>query len=220
MLRELFNLLRRDSLLEQALQSCFEMLDLCSSMVRTSVDTLRNKDVPHDGTNVYELDKRLNSFEREVRRKVLTHLALGNKADSAAGLTLASIVIDIERIGDYCKNIVDLSRDHPDRLDVAAHEDDLVAIERAALGLFESTVPTFRSGDANEARRLMEAYKVDVSKQCRVVEERLVRGDTDLSVRTAVTLALYVRFLKRISAHSKNLVSSIVNPVERIGYGE
>ncbi len=220
MFRELLNLLRRDSFIEQALQSCYDMLDLCGSMVQTSVDTLRNKDVAHDGDDVYELDKRINAFEREVRRKVLTHLVLGHRADSAAGLTLASIVIDIERIGDYCKNIVDLARDHEERLQVAEHEDELVAIERAALGLFERTVPAFRSGDEAEARNLMNAYKADVSKQCRQIEEQMVRGDTSLGVADAVTLALYVRFLKRISAHSKNLVSSIVNPVERIGYGE
>ena len=220
MFREIFKLLRRDGLLEQALQSCFEMLDLCGSMVHKAVDSLRNRDEAHPATDVYELDKKLNHFEREVRRKVLTHLALGNPADGAAAVTLVSVVIDIERIGDYCKNICDLARDHADRLDVREHEADLKEIETAALGLFERTVPAFRTGDTDAARQLMQVYKEDVSRHCREVEERLVRGETSLPASEAVTLALYVRFLKRISAHSKNLVSSIVNPVERIGYGE
>ena len=220
MFRELISLLRRDTLLEQALHACFEMLELCHSMVHTAVDTLRHQEGANEGAEVYELDKKLNSFEREVRRKVLTHLALGNRADSAAGLTLASIVIDIERIGDYCKNIVDLSRDYPGRLDAGSQEEALKSIESAALGLFDRTVPTFKDGDVDEARQLMEAYKADVSKQCRRIEEVLVRGEVELETSAAVTLALYVRFLKRISAHSKNLVSSIVNPVERIGYSE
>ena len=33
-------------------------------------------------------------------------------------------------------------------------------------------------------------------------------------------LTLDYRYLKRIAAHSRNLVSSIVNPFERIGYPE
>ena len=33
-------------------------------------------------------------------------------------------------------------------------------------------------------------------------------------------VALYLRFLKRISAHSRNLISSVVNPFDRIGYRE
>ena len=32
--------------------------------------------------------------------------------------------------------------------------------------------------------------------------------------------SLYSRYLKRIAAHSRNLISSIVNPFERIGYPE
>jgi len=34
----------------------------------------------------------------------------------------------------------------------------------------------------------------------------------------AVSTALYVRFLKRISAHLMNIASSIVNPFDRIGF--
>jgi hypothetical protein len=33
-------------------------------------------------------------------------------------------------------------------------------------------------------------------------------------------VALYVRYLKRVTAHLLNILSSVVNPVERIGYRE
>ena len=42
----------------------------------------------------------------------------------------------------------------------------------------------------------------------------------DMSVSEASATALYARYLKRISAHCRNLISSIVNPFERIGYPE
>jgi phosphate uptake regulator len=220
MFKDIVKLLRRDSLLSQALQECYEMLDLCRLMVHGAVESLRRHDTAYAGLDVRQLDKKINSFERDVRRKVLTHLALGNKADTASGLALVSIVIDIERIGDYSKNIVDLARVHPGRLDVAEHEQALTAIEQASIGLFDQAVVTFKSGDVEQARRVMHNYKSDVAKKCREVEEQLVAGRTSLSAADAVTLALYGRFLKRISAHSKNLVSSIVNPVDRIGYSE
>ena len=35
-----------------------------------------------------------------------------------------------------------------------------------------------------------------------------------------IAFALYLRFLKRIAAHSRNLASSVVNPFHRIGYPE
>ena len=42
----------------------------------------------------------------------------------------------------------------------------------------------------------------------------------DIDVGTASSVALYSRYLKRIAAHSRNLISSVVNPFERIGYPE
>ena len=45
-------------------------------------------------------------------------------------------------------------------------------------------------------------------------------ANNELSPEVAGSLCLYARYLKRIAAHSRNLVSSIVNPFERIGYPE
>jgi phosphate uptake regulator len=36
----------------------------------------------------------------------------------------------------------------------------------------------------------------------------------------AVTAALYLRYLKRVSAHIKNVATSVVNPYYRIGFRE
>jgi hypothetical protein len=36
----------------------------------------------------------------------------------------------------------------------------------------------------------------------------------------AVTVAIYLRFLKRVSAHLKNVATSVVNPYYRIGFRE
>jgi hypothetical protein len=33
-----------------------------------------------------------------------------------------------------------------------------------------------------------------------------------------VTTVLYLRYLKRVSAHLKNIASSVVNPFDRIGF--
>ena len=43
---------------------------------------------------------------------------------------------------------------------------------------------------------------------------------SDLYIASASALGLYARYLKRIAAHSRNIISSVVNPFERIGYPE
>ena len=220
MIREFLKLLSRDNLQVQALAACYEMLDLCQKMVDASVKSLRERDDAEIDIDIFSLDRKLNSFERDVRRKVMTHLSLGNTADIGSGLTLVSIVIDLERIGDYSKNIYDLAVSHPKRLVVGEHESALAAIEQVALDNFRRTAKAFKEGNIEEARVLMEEYKEDISKQVRELEGKLVSGATSLTAAEAVTLALYTRFLKRISAHSRNLISSIINPFDRIGYGE
>ena len=76
------------------------------------------------------MDKKINEFERDVRRKVMTHLAIGGKEDIGSGLVLVSVVIDIERIGDYTKNIYDLAVNHPKKLHGGSIEERLSEIEK------------------------------------------------------------------------------------------
>jgi len=40
----------------------------------------------------------------------------------------------------------------------------------------------------------------------------------ELDGREAVATALYVRYLKRVSAHLMNIASSVTNPFDRIGF--
>lgn len=220
MIRDILKLLSRDNLQVQALSECYEMLDLCHEMFHASVRSLRHRDDATVEVDIYEKDKKLNSFERDVRRKVMTHLSLGHTADISSGLMLVSIVIDLERIGDYTKNIYDLAVQHPGQLNGGDREEDLKAVESAAIDMFDRANRAFKEGDVDEARRLMGGYKEDVSKRSRRVEEALIAGETSLSVGEAVAVALYSRFLKRIAAHSRNLISSLVNPFDRIGYQE
>jgi len=218
--RDILQLLAKDNLQVQALSECYEMADLCHKMVTVSVESLRNCDDASIDIDIYQLDKRLNSFERDVRRKVMTHLSLGHTSDIASGLVLVSIVIDLERIGDYSKNIHDLAEHHPTRLRGGELEGSLKTIESETLDLFGRTISAFKSGNINQARRVMTDYKEDISGQSSEVLKALVRGDVVMETRDASALALYVRFLKRIAAHSRNLCSSLVNPFDRIGYQE
>ena len=220
MFKEILKLFGKDNLQVQALNECYEMLDICHEMVMASVESLRNRDDASVDINIYEMDRTLNAFERDVRRKVMTHLSLGHTADISAGLTLVSVVIDLERIGDYCKNIYDLAVNHPERLDGGTIEEELKDVEKQALEVFSRSVKVFKSGDANEARKLMETYKQDISGKCSELTKRIVRGKVEATAAEAAAVVLYVRFLKRISAHSRNLISSLVNPFDRIGYPE
>ncbi len=220
MLRDIINLLKKDNLQAQALAECHEMLGMCEQMVAASVESLREHDDATVDVDIQAMDKKLNAFERDVRRKVMTHLSLGHTADLSAGLVLISIVIDLERIGDYSKNIHDLAVMHPAKLHGGPLEEQLAHIERETIDILRRASEAFREGDEEKARVLMAEYKDDISGRTRDLETALVRDAVVEDARTATSLALYMRFLKRISAHARNLASSVVNPFDRIGYPE
>jgi hypothetical protein len=55
-------------------------------------------------------------------------------------------------------------------------------------------------------------------KSDEIVRTLIESDEPQLPCQEAVTTALYVRFLKRVSAHLKNIASSVVNPFDRIGF--
>jgi len=221
MFKQIFEIFKSDSLYEQALGECHEMLAIDKTMLEASVKSLRNSDSAEIDIDIYAMDKRINEFERDVRRKVMTHLAIGGKDDIGSGLVLVSVVIDIERIGDYTKNIYDLAVNHPKKLEGGVVEDRLQKIEKDSLQLFEDSTEAFINQDIESARNLMGFYKEKISSQCDAITNDIITGKiTDMDIGSASGIGLYARYLKRISAHSRNLISSIVNPFERIGYPE
>ena len=62
---------------------------------------------------------------------------------------------------------------------------------------------------------LVIVVHMDLVTQVDKVEEIQVLKEWE-----AAAVVLYVRFLKRIGSHSRNIATSIVNPFHRIGYQE
>ncbi len=221
MFKQIFEIFKSDSLFEQALGECHEMLVIDLTMFKASINSLRKSDSSDIDIDIFAMDKKINEFERDVRRKVMTHLAVGGREDIGSGLVLVSVVIDIERIGDYTKNIYDLALNHPKKLNGGSAEDRLAEIEKISFKLLEDTIDAFKNQDIEKARGLMGYYKEHISSQSDAITHDIILEKIgDLDTGSASAVALYARYLKRIAAHSRNLISSVVNPFEKIGYPE
>ena len=194
------------------------MLDITLDMFREARESLRNRDDSEIDLKIKERDKQVNSYEREVRRMVFNHLAVQGTIDLPSGLALVSIIIDIERIGDYTKNMVELALDHPGRLHGGQFEEDLKRIEQAVEDNFITTKKCFADEDSALALGLLEKYAW-VNDAC---DDRVrdVVQEKDLSIRPgdAAAMTLYIRFLKRVNSHLRNITTSVVNPFDRIGF--
>ncbi len=218
MWKEIITLFRSPGPLQEAFDEALLMLRTSHGMFDDAVAALHGEGVME--SNIYERDRQLNKYERRVRRKIVTHMSVSAKPDINLGLVLTAIVIDIERIGDYTKNIVELAAAVEGPLDGLELHDEVVGIERVLMQMFDDIEPALKGSDEARARSIIRAH-TGVAETVDKVVHALSAGEA-LSGRSghAVTVALYMRFLKRVSAHLKNVATSIVNPYHRIGFRE
>ncbi len=220
MFKQLLSIFEKDTLMDRAYKRSFQMLEITRNMFLKAKQSLRQTDsnfVDID-IDIYDKDIEINKFEREVRRNVFNHLALSGTETLPSGLVLVSIIVDLERIGDYTKNMVELAMNHARKLQGGEFEPNLEKIETAVEDNFVRTRKCFEKADKDGAMQLLKDYEW-VSRECDAMLMGLVKEeDPGISAGDAVSLALYLRWLKRIHAHLRNVTTSIVNPFDRIGF--
>lgn len=204
--------------MDRAYLRSFKMLDITLAMYLEAKESLRQREDSEIDLKVKETDKEVNSYEREVRRMVFNHLAVTGAINLPSGFTLISIIIDIERIGDYAKNMVELALDHPGKLHGGEFEGEIMRIEEGLGDNFIQTKKCFEEGDGGFALELLKKYAW-VNDACDEIVVALVKEkDGNIKSGDAAALALYTRWLKRINSHLRNITTSVVNPFDRIGF--
>jgi len=166
------------------------------------------------GRDLFATDKRINEVEQRIRREVLVHLTVVGARDLPVGLAMMSLVKDAERIGDYAKNIFDLAvecRSFP--TDPLAP--DLIALKDDVSRMLAKMRSLHDSQDSKQAHAFLREADA-VLDRCDAQVRRLV-ADASLS-RHPVVAALLYRYIKRVTAHAMNIVSSIVMPIDKLDY--
>ena len=111
------SLWKSEDLLSQAWEDSFQMMVLSNEMFSAAIRYLRRGEKIKTLKNLKKRDREINEFQKSVRKKVVTHFSVSQKVeDFPSGLVLLNIVVDVERLGDYTKNILDLAIHYPDPL--------------------------------------------------------------------------------------------------------
>ncbi len=218
MFKKLLRIFRKDTLLDQAYKRSYEMLDITLDMFIKAKNSLMQTETGTPDLDIRALDIKVNKYEREVRRNVFNHLAISGTEDIYSGLVLVSIIIDIERVGDYTKNIVELAVNHPAKLEEGKFGGDLQRVEVAVEDTFHRVRRIFEETDIDDAKKLLEEYYW-INPLCdKIVISYIKEEDNTIPSGDAVSLALYFRYLKRINSHLRNVATSVVNPFDKIGF--
>ncbi len=164
---------------------------------------------------VRTLDREVNRLEREVRRHLLVHASVFGAIETPAVLVYMSIVKDLERIGDYAKNLLDLARDGADFSQVDDVEEWQTLWRDQVSELIGEAADAFKTWDAERSRALLRRSE-GLLEECDLRVSAIVRGED--TGPQAVSRALALRFLKRVVAHVMNFLTAVVMPLDQLDY--
>lgn len=197
-------------LIQQALDDLQQMLETTEAMFLAATASLLDGDPLPDDLRVQ--DARVNEKEQAVRRAIFMHFSVNPSSELALGLTLSSVVQEVERMGDLAKSLAKTAamahgRPAPERLA------PLRDLRDRALGMSRDTRRGFIESDAERARRVMAQNEEIKALTARYIGE-LAEAD-GLSANEGIVLALSARQMGRFAAHLSNVASAVALPFDQ-----
>ena len=111
MFKNLLEFWKGKDFLTQVLEEFKKMLDDTEKMFDSVCRRLiYNEKEPGLGDKIYAIDKNVNKLQRDIRKRVVEHLSIQPSVDVSTSLLLMSVVKDAERLGDYSKNLLEVTR--------------------------------------------------------------------------------------------------------------
>ena len=216
MFDNLLNFWKGKDFLAQVLEDFKIMLDDTESMFEAvCARLLHDSKEPDLKERIYAIDKTVNSLQKDIRRRVVEHLSLQPTVNVTACLLLMSVVKDAERLGDYAKNLYQVSELLDKPLDKELFAEYFDELDKEILTLFGQTKEAFIDADEDKARAAWE-YERRVAKGCDKIVDQIAHSD--LTVNQAVCFVLVARHFKRIVAHLVNVATSVILPLSDLDY--
>lgn len=167
-----------------------------------------------DGGSLSQADVLLNQQERQIRKELLLSLSLSRDYSPAPILTLMSVIKDVERMGDYAKELAEL-RGVADRLPQDAIVDELREMGTKLSADLRDLAKVIASNDRKGALRLT------LEGRARAQRFKVLLGHIahqPYSAEAASVLSLATHYQRRIQGHALNVLSSVLMPLHKLDY--
>jgi phosphate transport system protein len=215
MLHELLKIFKPGNPLNRMGKDFATMLELtCDMILKSGQIFFQRSHEPEERSQLYRSDVKVNQLERSIRKQVVAQLGISCDTMPYC-LALMSLVKDVERLGDYAKNLSEIEDICTDTLP----DDDLVReLLEIRSGVEEALMATnqvFKDSDRERALALVCQGK-DLAQRSESLVRRIAKSDHNASTTTALVLGS--RYYKRIGGHLLNVLSSVVMPLHKIDY--
>jgi phosphate uptake regulator len=214
MFKNIWDALRKNPLVDES----YEIMDMLQhqtqEMFLLSMKALLEQEIEPD--EIIRMDKKVNRNVQIVRKKVFEYFSLSSVPNIHGGLTLISLVIDYERIGDYAKDLAlmraeydfiePFTHDIKDRMNSMKDRITVMFLEaHDSLSKMEQSYPTKVTIQERELKEEYESLK-----------DRLM--GKDLKRKEVICALISARILRRIGGHLDNIATSGARPFPKLGF--
>jgi len=217
-LKELLSLFRADDAIAQMGADFSKMVELSRELTARAGHVLfgEGKSEEAELEAIAKSDVAINKLERSIRKQLIAHLILTRDAgDVTYCLLLMSLVKDVERLGDYAKNVSEIRVE----ANAGLPDDEIGAEMRSIRDAVESTYASvnevFATSDARAATQLIQQGKA-VNRRCDDLISKVAASSYNAATTTAIVLA--ARYYKRIESHLLNILTGVVMPLHKLDY--
>ena len=173
----------------------------------TNLETVRD--------DLYNTDKAINELHREVRREMIIHSAVNSRnLDIPLLLSYMTMSKDIERIGDYCKNLFEIAETG----NSFAKGDDLDIYMELKNDIGKLIVYLQSCLNLDDESKVQDLITLGSSLNNNLDEKITALLEDKEKIQYPVATTLFYRYLKRIVSHIINAATAIIMPTDQIDY--
>jgi len=191
------------------------MIDAEEMFKQVRLKIIEGKTEPGLKDKIYSVDRNINQLEKDIRKRIVEHLTLRPSVDVPTCLMLMSVVKDAERLGDYAKNLFEVSEMLKQPFDKKLFRSYLNAADEKLVILAEKTRSAFVSSNEELAREITVLER-EIVLQCEGAIKKL--AVSDLPANTSVCYTLIARYFKRTAAHLVNIGSAVILPIDQLDF--
>ncbi len=218
MLKEILRAFAKKDVVTELTRQLANMLSAAHWMFDQACGCLMGRErVENIADALYGRDREINKIEREIRERIMTHLSVGNESDLAPCLALMSLVKDAERIGDYCKNIFEVSKFSHSEFIHKEFAEPLDEIRSDISSLFDPVAQALANQDVAQAKQVRQKAH-DISSRCDMIVQQLLQVQGTFAPAEAVAYVLLARHYKRVEAHLWNLATGVISPIPMLDF--
>jgi phosphate uptake regulator len=214
MFKNIWDALRNNPLVDESYEIMDKLHHQTQEMFLLSIQSLIDQEV--DPEDIVKMDKEVNKNVQRVRKKVFEYFSLSTVPNIHGGLTLISLVIDYERIGDYAKDLAYMREEYEFDGEFTHEIKDLLGEMKDKVSLM--FLEAHKSFEEMNQKYPTPVTKLEVELKEKYDELKHLLMDSSIKRKEVIVSLISARIIKRMAGHLDNIATSGARPFPKLGF--